>query len=258
MDSLDKAKKYLIRLLPGSLLSLYRIIRANVIGTLFNYNLNKLANLYGTDKGGFHFYTEHYQTHFRRFKYKRIKLLEIGVGGYENPNEGGNSLRMWKKYFPFGMIFSIDIYDKTPLQENRIKIFQGSQVDKEFLQGVMDKIGGLDIIIDDASHRNEHVIKTFEILFPYLRDGGIYVVEDTETSYRDEMGGDSQELSNPKTTMNFFKSFPDRINHLEFEISTSQKKDYDQNIYSVHFYHNLIIIYKKRNLEKSSNFRKFR
>src|SRR5437879_3347984 len=80
-------------------------------------NLNSLAKIYGTDKWGRHYYTTHYQEHFEKFKYKRINILEIGAGGYESPVKGGASLRMWKRYFPNGKIFSIDIYDKSFLQE---------------------------------------------------------------------------------------------------------------------------------------------
>ena len=72
-------------------------------------NLNKLAKIYGTDKGIGHFYTAHYATHLERFRNKKINLLEIVVGGYDNPRSVGQSLRMWKKYFPFASIFAIDI-----------------------------------------------------------------------------------------------------------------------------------------------------
>lgn len=76
---------------------------------------------------------------------------------------------MWKKYFPFANIYDIDIYDKSQLQESRIKIFKGSQVDEKFLNGIVNEIGELDVIIDDGSHINEHIIFTFNMLFPKLK-----------------------------------------------------------------------------------------
>jgi demethylmacrocin O-methyltransferase len=215
-------------------------------------NLNKLGEIYGTDKIGNHYYTPHYMTHLKKFKCKKIKLLEIGVGGYESPYYGGNSLRMWKKYFPFGRIFSIDIYDKSTIQERRIKIFKGSQTDKTFLDLITEEIGDIDIIIDDGSHINEHVIATFNILFPKLKEGGIYVVEDSQTSYWPDYGGDSENLNNPKTMMNYFKSLTDSLNNQEF-INPNYKQTYfDKKIISMHFYHNLIFIYKGNNNEKSN------
>ncbi|MEI6140135.1 MAG: hypothetical protein WCP85_12790 [Mariniphaga sp.] len=216
-------------------------------------NLNKLAKFYGTDKFGKHLYTPHYSRHLCKFKYKKIKLLEIGVGGYWDPNYGGHSLRMWKRYFPFGDIFSIDIYDKSQIQENRIKIFKGSQIDIEFLDEIIKEIGELDIIIDDGSHINEHVIGSFNFLFPKLKDGGIYVIEDTQTSYWEDFGGDSINLNNPKTTMNYFKSLTDSLNNEEFRIKNYEKSYFDKKITSMHFYHNLIFIYKGTNHEKSNN-----
>lgn len=217
-------------------------------------DLDRLGEIYESDKTGRHFYTQHYQLHFNRFRNSEIKLLEIGVGGYENPKLGGNSLRMWKKYFPLGKIYSIDIYDKSSLQENRIKIFKGSQIDKDFLESVTQETGGLDIIIDDGSHINEHVIETFRLLFPKLNDGGIYVVEDTQTSYWPYYyGGDSYNFEKPDTIMNYFKKLTDCLNYKEFRNPSYQPTYYDMNIISIHFYHNLIFIYKGKNEEESSS-----
>jgi demethylmacrocin O-methyltransferase len=100
---------------------------ANIFGTFLSNNLTLLAKLYGTDKTGSHWYTPNYINHLRKYKNRRIKILEIGVGGYDNPKLGGNSLRMWKKYFPLGKIYGIDIYDKSALQERRKKNISGKK-----------------------------------------------------------------------------------------------------------------------------------
>src|SRR5271170_1429148 len=63
-------------------------------------NLNKLALIYGTDKSGEHFYTQHYVRYFAPLRKKPLTILEIGVGGYSNLSEGAQSLRMWKRFFP--------------------------------------------------------------------------------------------------------------------------------------------------------------
>jgi demethylmacrocin O-methyltransferase len=154
-----------------------------------NKNLNELGRLYRTDKIDSHCYTQHYMTHLQKIRKNKINLLEIGVGGYDNPNLGGHSLRMWKKYFPHGKIYGLDIYDKSALQERRITLFKGSQIDTDFLAEVIKATGELDIIIDDGSHINEHIIETFKILFPKLKQGGIYIAEDLQTSYWPDMGG---------------------------------------------------------------------
>ena len=119
------------------------------------------------------------------------------------------------------------------------------------MNGVTEEIGEIDVIIDDGSHINEHVIETFNLLFPKLKDGGIYVIEDTQTSYWEEYGGDSKNLCNPKTMMNYFKSLTDALNNQEYIIPNYKQNYFDKKIVSMHFYHNMIFIYKGNNNEKS-------
>jgi 23S rRNA U2552 (ribose-2'-O)-methylase RlmE/FtsJ len=228
-----------------------------IYSRLISSNLTKLALHFGTDKAGHHNYTKHYQSHFHSRRLDKMNILEIGVGGHEIIDFGGHSLRVWKKYFPKSMIYSLDIHEKR-LNEKRIKIFQGSQTDSVFLNNMLEKIGGkLDIIIDDGSHINDHVITSFEILFPSLEDGGIYVVEDTHTSYWPsikkssglikEFNGNSDDLNSCKTTMGYFKSLCDGLNHMEYVKPGYQSTYFDRNIKSIHFYHNLIFIFKGDN-----------
>jgi hypothetical protein len=220
--------------------------------SFFSSNLNRIATIHKTDKSRYHFYAQHYQHHFRPFKYKKVKMLEIGVGGYDSPISGGESLRMWKTYFPFAKIFALDNFDKSFLEERRIKIFKGSQVDLKFLDAVCTAAGPFELIVDDGSHINEHVIQTFEFLFPKLKSGGIYVVEDTQTSYWESYGGTSNDLNREGTIYHFFKGLIDSLNNEEFLIDGYKKTYYDKNIISMHFYHNMIFIYKGNNDELSN------
>ncbi len=219
-------------------------------------NLSQLAILFRTDKYGRHYYTQHYQYHFKSLRRERLNILEIGIGGFENPKGGGASLRMWQEYFPKSHIFGIDIYDKTYHDQKRIKTFCGSQIDEVFLKKVIREIGIVDIIIDDGSHYNNHVITTFKILFPLLSPKGIYVVEDLQTSYWSELNGinwgGSNDLTAPYTSMNFFKSLIDGLNYEEFLRDEYTPIYFDKHIVAMHFYHNLIFIYKGSNNEGSN------
>ena len=215
-------------------------------------DLTYLAGAFGTDKWGSHFYTPHYQHHFEPIRMQRLNILEIGVGGYDDPLKGGESLRMWKQYFPNSNIYAIDIFDKSALQEDRIKIFRGDQVDKKFMLKVAEEIGEIDIIIDDGSHLNKHVIETFKIMFPLLKNGGIYAAEDLQTAYWKEYGGDGRNLNNPRTSMNFFKQLADCLNYEEFPDRRYKPTYYDRNIVELHFYHNLVFVYKGLNNEGSN------
>jgi hypothetical protein len=230
----------------------FRGLQHHVSRVLIGSNLNLLADLNDSDKWGTHWYTPHYNDHFLPLRKKRLNILEIGIGGYEDPRGGGGSLRMWRTYFPRSHIYGIDIADKSPHDEPRIKTFCGSQVDEAFLEEVVKTIGRIDIIIDDGSHLNEHVIRSFQFLFPRMADDGYYVIEDTQTSYWNSFGGSSIDRERRDTSMGFFKDLIHCPNHVEFEIDDYDPTYYDKYINSMHFYHNLIFIRKKLNNELSN------
>ena len=215
----------------------------------FRKDLPQLATLYWTDKWNVHSYASVYQKYFEPFRKKPVRIVEIGVGGFANPNEGGHSLRMWKSYFRRGLIGGIDCYDKRAIEEPRIRTFQGSQTDPVFLEKVVKEMGGIDILVDDGSHFNEHTLESFKILFPLLLPNGIYVVEDTEASYWPGFGGDSLNLNNPRTVMCYFKNLADGLNYAERILPDYQPSYFDRHIVSIHFYHNLIFVFKGLNNE---------
>lgn len=160
--------------------------------------LSRLAIQHGTDKYGYHDYTPNYFDLFQHIADKPIKLLEIGVGGYGSEDRGGESLATWRDFFTNAQIIGIDIQKKALDLGDRVHILQGSQVDPDFLKELVQDYGPFDIIIDDGSHRNEHVVDSFHILFPTLNPGGIYVVEDTQTAFMPRFGG-SIDLEHPNT-----------------------------------------------------------
>lgn len=225
---------------------------AEPIALFYSKNLRRLAQIYGSDKWGEHKYCLHYERHFSPWRKKKLTLLEIGIGGYSDPKSGGRSLRMWRRYFPHGRIYGIDIADKSPHNERRIHTFQGDQSDEEFLLQVIAKTGKPDIIIDDGSHLNGHVIKSFEVLFPLLADDGIYVVEDTQTSYWESWGGSSEDLKSANTSMCMLKSLVDGLNHAEYTRPCFSPSYLDRHIVSMNFYHNLVFIRKGFNNEESA------
>jgi len=221
---------------------------------IFHYSndLIHLALKHRVDKWASHWYVQHYHRHFAPFRYQKINLLEIGVGGYQHSAEGGGSLRMWEEYFPYADIYGIDIYDKSAHQRGRIRIRQGSQDDERFLDSLFREAGSFDIIIDDGSHINSDVIKSFSILFPYLSVNGIYAVEDVQTSYWPHFGGDSIDLNNRGNIVGFFKHLVDSLNYEELMIPEYRPSYFDKHIIAMHFYHNLIIIKKWLNDEGST------
>jgi predicted O-methyltransferase YrrM len=108
-------------------------------------------------------------------------ILELGVF------QGGSYVFLDKLFKPRRMS-AVEISPKPvePLleyisrNENRFVHFATSQCDGEKLrQIVLDELADeLDLVVDDASHTYEETKASFELLFPLLSPGGIYVIED--------------------------------------------------------------------------------
>lgn len=140
-------------------------------------NIETIFNKFNTDKNSlFHNYSRQYEHLFKEWRNKEITFLEIGVFQ-------GESIKAWRECFSNAIkLVGIDINPECKKYEdieNNIYIEIGDATDSNFLNYLIHKHGTFDIILDDGSHKNSHVIQTFEYLFPVLNDKGLYVVEDT-------------------------------------------------------------------------------
>lgn len=113
-----------------------------------------------------------------------ISFLEIGV--YK-----GGSLRMWRDFFaPESKLTFLDIDPACKALElpgTEIRI--GDQADRAFLASVARDRGAFDMIVDDGGHQMHQQITSFQALWPHLADRGLYIIEDTHTSYWPGFGG---------------------------------------------------------------------
>ena len=133
--------------------------------------LDELAINCGTDKSSHgHGYMEAYQSHLKPYRDRPIVFIEIGVGS-------GGSLRMWREWMPQAQVFGIDIAPEVA--ERDAHVFIGDQADPDFLLDVLEQTGPPDVVVDDGGHLSSQMITSFRTLFPRLRSGGLYVVEDT-------------------------------------------------------------------------------
>ncbi len=140
--------------------------------------LDAIGLKYGTDKASFHHnYLEFYEGFFAPLRNEALTILEIGV-------LNGASLKTWEEYFPNAKVIGADIMPATKkFEQGRVVIELLDQSNIEELTRVAVKHGPFDIIIEDGSHMWEHQITTLRTLFPFVKDGGIYVVEDLQTNY---------------------------------------------------------------------------
>lgn len=214
-------------------------------------DLGRLAVAFGSDKWPYmHWYTKYYSDHFAPMRNLPIRILEIGVGGYDGTDREGASLRMWQRYFRRGLVYGLDIEEQPNVSGPRIRVVQGDQNDADFLESFAQSAGPFDIIIDDGSHINEHVKTSFSSLFPHIRPGGFYVIEDLFTAYLPKLGGDGTNLMNPDTSIGMLKGLIDGLYYRQLMDSNGREQKYtDQNITGVYFHHNIAFIEKGANTE---------
>lgn len=180
----------------------------DILNSYFNYNneLDRLCDKYGSDKGFHnlkhrklylnrnpHNYTQLYNSLFAHCKDNVKLVLECGIGT-NNPNiastmgieyRPGASLFVWRDYFKNAHIFGCDIDKDILFSEERITTNFVDQLNPKSIEQMFLKINKneFDIIIDDGLHSYQAAINFFTISFNYLREGGVYIIEDVGQNY---------------------------------------------------------------------------
>jgi tetratricopeptide (TPR) repeat protein len=134
--------------------------------------LDEIGICHGTDKSLLrHDYLRHYERLLAPWRDEPITLLEIGVFD-------GASLLMWEEYFPCATIVGIDVADRCRAYAGGRRVVEiASQADHESMKRIGQQYAP-QVVIDDGSHRADHIQIAFDALFPQLRSGGIYIIED--------------------------------------------------------------------------------
>jgi len=118
-------------------------------------------------------------------------MLELGIW------QGGSPL-FYGLATDAAKVAALDIKPHNPVLDeiiqrhgigDKVKLyFETSQDDRAAVTALMDKEFGdepIDLVIDDASHYYEYTRKSFEIVFPRLRPGGFYIIEDWQWAHID-------------------------------------------------------------------------
>lgn len=168
-------------------MSLASAIRRAFLPKALKNPLLDLAGRYGSDKGlakRGHGYTRVYHHFFRPLREHVTAVLEIGLqrprGHWRDARASDvPSLRMWRDFFPNALLVGLDIREFPPTSLPDCVVLQGDQGNEHDLaRAAAAAPAGYDIVIDDGSHASEHQQLTFARLFPLLRPGGLYVIED--------------------------------------------------------------------------------
>jgi autotransporter strand-loop-strand O-heptosyltransferase len=199
----------------------------NHIGKTFK----EISDYFDCDKTTYHTYHEYYPMFLEKWRGLPINIFEIGI-------DDGKSLDIWKNYFPYSMIWGMDISRKY--ESERYKVFIGDQSNYDDLVKISSQVPKCKLIVDDGSHVADHQINTFNYLFENLLDfGGVYIIEDIECSYWHEL----QTVYGYETgNLNIVDYFT-KLNHSVNDHYSEHKNPL--HIKSITFAANCIIIQKK-------------
>jgi 23S rRNA U2552 (ribose-2'-O)-methylase RlmE/FtsJ len=186
-----------------------------------------------------HHYLKLYDNHFSIFRNynESVKILEIGV-------KKGGSLKLWRKFFgKKAIIFGIDINpecSKLNFKTEHVRI--GNQMDENFLKSVVKEMGGIDIVIDDGSHRMDHIKAAFKCLFPLLNNKGVYAIEDLHTAYWPEFQGGYNSKDN------FFNLVRELIDDMHNHYSKKKCKHsfIKKKLSGIHIYDSIVFMNKSK------------
>jgi 8-demethyl-8-alpha-L-rhamnosyltetracenomycin-C 2'-O-methyltransferase len=131
--------------------------------------LTALAERYGTDKWGWHRYTPVYDELLAPLRPHALRVLELGV--YQ-----GASLQMWRDYFPQARVVGIDVDPPDVSLGERIEVLRGDLGNFRDYLPLVDQ--EYDLVVDDASHAPEQQMLSLSLLWPRVKRGGFYCIED--------------------------------------------------------------------------------
>ena len=200
-------------------------------------------------------YFDVYDDLFKNFVDKKIIFVEVGI-------LNGGSLFMWRDYFgKNARIIGIDLNPASKrFEKEGFEIFIGDQQKPEFWNFFFNKVGNIDILLDDGGHTNEQQTVTTENCIEKINDEGLLVIEDTHTSYMKEFDNPSE-----KSFVNFSKRNIDCINyrfpsidelpvsnHLDLEREKKIKKILYDNVFSISFFESIICYKINKKLAKKN------
>jgi hypothetical protein len=165
-----------------------------------------------------------------------VRFLEIGVFR-------GGSMNMWREFFGAqATIFGVDVNPACAAFDGisgQVRI--GSQDDPAFLRRVVEEMGGVDVVLDDGSHLASHQRASFDVLFPLVSDGGLYLIEDLHTAYWPTHEGG---LKRRGTGIEFLKDKVDAM-HRHYFMRGVNRADKIVPIESIQFFDSIAVVEKQ-------------
>jgi SAM-dependent methyltransferase len=148
--------------------------------------LNKVFRDFGSDKGDRHNYGSIYQKLIGEKKDPLI--LEIGIGTENHymyaSGLAGSSLKAWREFYPNGLVIGADIDPEaiSSVEPPAYIVDQTKDDSLETLATSLKQFGKFDLIVDDGFHDFHANVRTFLNIYPILKPGGHYIIEDVHES----------------------------------------------------------------------------
>jgi SAM-dependent methyltransferase len=123
---------------------------------------------------------------FRPLRGRAITFVEMGllIGGPEHGQPADRatadlpSVRMWLDYFPKAQVIGLDVSDFGWFRHDRFRFVRCDMDARANIAAAAAAMPPLDVVIDDASHASHHQQFAFLEIFPRLKPGGLYIIED--------------------------------------------------------------------------------
>lgn len=163
-----------------------------------------------------------------------ITLLEIGI-------LDGGSLFMWRDFLgDSARIIGVDLNpEATKWREHGFEIFIGDQSNPDFWKDLYDEIGDIDILLDDGGHRNDQQLATVHCSLANIRDTGLIIVEDTQTSFMKFESFNRFSFVNlliGKITLLYARNSDLRI----------KESEYSKSVHSIQFFESICVLHIDR------------
>jgi hypothetical protein len=185
-------------------------------------------------------YFDVYDKLLRKFIGEKIVFVEIGI-------LDGGSLFMWRDFFGKGArIIGVDLNPEArKWREHGFEIFIGDQSNSKFWIDFYGEVGDIDVILDDGGHRNDQQIITTMSALPHVKDGGLIIIEDTQTSFM------KFESFQKYSFVSFLKSKIESLFARSDEL-TLKKDLFSDSVHSIEFFTGICALHVNRNLSTSA------
>ena len=171
-----------------------------------------------------------YEARLQKYVDCEVTIVEVGIFN-------GGSLFMWRKFFgPKARIIGIDLNpDAREWEKHGFEIYIGDQSCETFWTELFQKIGKVDVVIDDGGHTNRQQIVTSHYAIQNINDGGLLIVEDVHTNYFREFGNPSR-----YSFVNFAHRIVDGVNSRSYSLRRTYSQ-YSSRVYSVSFFESMVV-----------------